>query len=170
MRSWAAFQQEALFRPEQEVRSAWEALLEQAVRLARVRSAQAEQEAPLAWAVPFLSVVPQVLSAPAVFPRAFPAPSADSEHPASEVLPIRSAWALPSALGLPILVAVRFPAPRLSAVLPLKLAGQAFRFLPFPQSESQLAFHQQALQGLPYSPYRSRYTEVSARSCLRRIP
>lgn len=61
-------------------------------------------------------------------------------------------------------------APRLSAVLLLKLAGQAFRFLPFPQSESQLAFHQQVLQGLPYSPYRSRYAEVSARSCLRRIP
>ena len=149
MRSLAAFLRGALLRPAQEAQSEREVPLELAVRSAQALSVQAEQVAPLALVAPFPSVVPQALSAPAAFSRASPVPSAGSEHPASEFLRIRSAWAVLSASVVPILLGDRFPAPHLSAVLPLKLAGQAFLFLPFPQSESRPAFLQKALLRFP---------------------
>ena len=146
MRSLAAFLREALFPPAQEAQPVREAPLEQAVRSVQ---ALLELEAQQAWAVPFLSEAQSALPVRAVIPQAFPIPLAGSDRLTSACLRTRPAYTVLSASVVPILLWDRFPAPRLSAVLPLKLAAQAFLFLPFPQSESQSAYLQKALLRLP---------------------
>ena len=146
MRSLAAFPPEALFRPVQVAQSVRVAPRGQAGRQVQ---ALWELEAQQAWAVPFLSEARSALPVRAVFSQAFPIPLAGSDRLTSEFLRTRPAWTVLSASAVPILLGHRFPVPRLSAVLPLKLAGQVFLFLPFPQSESQSAYLQKALLRFP---------------------